>query len=572
MVAISIYGIVGAGPAGNEELLQELFKFIHALRHGAWAVGGDWNLTPQEVAEHHLTVASRGRVHAPGRATTEGGREIDFFLVGPAVPMRGCGAALVEDTPLPTHDAVELRIAGPICWLRVAAISRPRAPGTATQLEEVREAIRSGKKDKLRRALGHIDSEVACQAEARLAALPSRWASEATGADKAFSEWNRFAEAYLFAAATGAAEPPPGGTGRGEEVRVIWRTLRPKVDNGTGADVGARAARWASAGRRLGRLAALCSVETLVAAQERSHLLARLSRTCSEQQLGSEHFGQDWHSLMERVAREGPDELQVSAGRAHSIAAELARQRRKQDDLSWAQWSLNALRAGAAGAAAFARDERPMDTVAADIQGQIVFDPQRIAEAALEAWTGIWKRVGETHAPGAVHAARSAPARPGDDCLGHEPLPPLTGEAVRRAACGQAGRGCGFDHWTSEELRTLPVEAFNALTAAHHLVEEEGAFLPQGLGTIEILFSKGKGDEPLMQRNIGLLPCIYRVWAAARQPVVKRWRKDHGYAWAWSTDWAGARQPGRQRSTPRGPSADADLAPPSSTIAEAAMR
>jgi hypothetical protein len=76
MVSISVYGVVGEGLAGNTEVLQELFKFIHGLRHGAWLVGGDWNLLPQEIAEYDLTRASGGRVIAPGK---EYGREIDFF-------------------------------------------------------------------------------------------------------------------------------------------------------------------------------------------------------------------------------------------------------------------------------------------------------------------------------------------------------------------------------------------------------------------------------------------------------------------------------------------------------------
>ena len=93
IVAISIYGVVHAGVAGNTDLLRTLFQFIYRLRHGAWIIGGDWNLTPEELMSFGLARASRGRIQSPGRQDSGECREIDYFLVGPAVHASGWAAS-----------------------------------------------------------------------------------------------------------------------------------------------------------------------------------------------------------------------------------------------------------------------------------------------------------------------------------------------------------------------------------------------------------------------------------------------------------------------------------------------
>lgn len=130
------------------------------------------------------------------------------------------------------------------------------------------------------------------------------------------------------------------------------------------------------------------------------------------------------------------------------------------------------------------------------------------------------------------NALRQAPLL---DCgvLDDLPLRPLTAAGVRRAAQRQKGRGDGLDHWRRDELRALPEEAYEGLAVAYALVEEEGAFPDRLRATLEVLFGKGRGEEPLDQRNIGLLPRLYRVWAAARQGDVREWREQSGHTWSW---------------------------------------
>eukprot|EP00972_Heterocapsa_arctica_P057798 8526643-Heterocapsa_arctica.AAC.1 len=47
------------------------------------------------------------------------------------------------------------------------------------------------------------------------------------------------------------------------------------------------------------------------------------------------------------------------------------------------------------------------------------------------------------------------------------------------------------------------------------------------------MLPKEAGDAPTAQRPIGLLPRVYRIWAAARNPEVRRWAKSRGQDDAW---------------------------------------
>eukprot|EP00972_Heterocapsa_arctica_P105471 15541538-Heterocapsa_arctica.AAC.1 len=47
------------------------------------------------------------------------------------------------------------------------------------------------------------------------------------------------------------------------------------------------------------------------------------------------------------------------------------------------------------------------------------------------------------------------------------------------------------------------------------------------------ILPKTVGDAPTAQRPIGFLPMIYRIWAAARAPMVRKWIKTKGTEDAW---------------------------------------
>ena len=158
------------------------------------ACGRRLEFPPQETAEYDLTRASGGRVRviAPGKAY---GREIDFFLAGPAVLADCMEAAQLEETLLPTHDAVQVTVRGPVRLPRVAAVLKPKSPWTGPQLEAMCEVIRTGGTAGLERFLGHAGSDAAREAASVLAdlGLPGRWAEAGADARQALREWNRSA-------------------------------------------------------------------------------------------------------------------------------------------------------------------------------------------------------------------------------------------------------------------------------------------------------------------------------------------------------------------------------------------
>ena len=79
----------------------------------------------------------------------------------------------------------------------------------------------------------------------------------------------------------------------GDEVKVVWRTLRPRVDKASGADHGAAAARWASTGRGLARLADIMGTNRPDSGPERANRLTQLRRTMLEGRLGTEFSTRD---------------------------------------------------------------------------------------------------------------------------------------------------------------------------------------------------------------------------------------------------------------------------------------
>ena len=96
-------------------------------------------------------------------------------------------------------------------------------------------------------------------------------------------------------------------------------------------------------------------------------------------------------SGLEHLCRATPAEAQ---GLLEAVAAWVTAQRQASSVAaarSWEHWCDAALARGAGPACAFAREERAEPIVATlDDQGQLLFQPDAIASAALHAWSGVW--------------------------------------------------------------------------------------------------------------------------------------------------------------------------------------
>ena len=143
-------------------------------------------------------------------------------------------------------------------------------------------------------------------------------------------------------------------------------------------------------------------------------------------------------------------------------------------------------------------------------------DPVTVTEVAKAAWAKLWC------AEGGPEPWRP---RPPDG----QPLPPLTGEQIHTIVRNLAGRtAAGADGWRAEELKELPEQFWPRLAELPTVCEARGAW-PRALRiSLITLLPKGEAVEPGGMRPIALLPLVYRIWAAARQPWVRRWAHGPG--------------------------------------------
>ncbi|MCP4239312.1 MAG: hypothetical protein GY772_02010, partial [bacterium] len=147
--------------------------------------------------------------------------------------------------------------------------------------------------------------------------------------------------------------------------------------------------------------------------------------------------------------------------------------------------------------------------------------PNEVADAVQAHWEAWWARppLGRASALTALseHAAANS-------------LGPVDGavlwDIVSRVPIRKAS---GPDQWSFAELRLLPREAFHRLAEVLGLVEEVGRW-PQGLtGASVSMIPKPGATDACGLRPIGLMPVVYRLWAASRQGFVRQWLRplDH---------------------------------------------
>ena len=77
-------------------------------------------------------------------------------------------------------------------------------------------------------------------------------------------------------------------------------------------------------------------------------------------------------------------------------------------------------------------------------------------------------------------------------------------------------------------MKELPDLFWDHLATMLQICERQGRW-PRALsvGTVALLPKAGSND-PAEMRPIVLLPMVYRIWAAARQPLVRRWVETEG--------------------------------------------
>ncbi len=108
MVTYAVYLECGTelGP-GNWQTLMRIAQ--HAKAHGRpWAMGGDWNITPETMAASGWPEHVGGTIVIPpvSHTTTVGGRAgrlIDYFIVSNQIARMGIGAHVDGTAAIRTH-------------------------------------------------------------------------------------------------------------------------------------------------------------------------------------------------------------------------------------------------------------------------------------------------------------------------------------------------------------------------------------------------------------------------------------------------------------------------------------
>ena len=250
--------------------------------------------------------------------------------------------------------------------------------------------------------------------------------------------------------------------------------------------------------------------------------------------------------MQETLARRREDCLRAWAREATEEAAKkqagLSRDRAK----TWREKLRTAVEQGKPRIfTAWVADEQgPPLSVVETREGNRLVQPRAVVQAFVAEWGGeLWRPMDEGDMDEVLGqtlrgmAAQGAPA-------------PLTAEQIKEAVDTMpARRSPGLDHWTVQQLKGLPAEAWVSLALILNQVEREGRW-PAALRGAKIVFlSKGEGMQVIKQRPIGILPLLYRVWAKARlrQAVREHWVEPQEFEHGGRQDGRQQRRPGKPR-------------------------
>eukprot|EP00971_Amphidinium_carterae_P067413 1334879-Amphidinium_carterae.1 len=114
LVCISFYGTAGATA---EEQLQQLAALVRYIRTimGPWVLGGDWQMSPQQLSAWGFPQALGASIHYPPHPTCSTGNTIDYFLVPHEMDALIMATTLIECPATSPHTLVMLHLRG-ITW------------------------------------------------------------------------------------------------------------------------------------------------------------------------------------------------------------------------------------------------------------------------------------------------------------------------------------------------------------------------------------------------------------------------------------------------------------------------
>ena len=123
--SIYLHTTVGISARCNRDILDAVYGYLCNLS-GPWIIGGDWNVTPEELeSSGWLRLVKASVVRPAGGATTCHDKCYDYFVVSNSYLHNIIGARAVVDAGWTPHSPCRLFISGRPTVLKVRAIKSP---------------------------------------------------------------------------------------------------------------------------------------------------------------------------------------------------------------------------------------------------------------------------------------------------------------------------------------------------------------------------------------------------------------------------------------------------------------
>ncbi|CAK0824657.1 unnamed protein product [Prorocentrum cordatum] len=160
-------------------------------------------------------------------------------------------------------------------------------------------------------------------------------------------------------------------------------------------------------------------------------------------------------------------------------------------------------------------------------EGQVINHPQQLVDLRKEAWQRRWTRDAQK-----AERIQEALAKLRQAALAQQnALEPISKDIIGSIIQHlKRNAGQGADWWRAPELNAMGAQGLEDFVQCLTSCEQRAAWPWQFYLVLELLLGKkpGIGGE----RPIGLMPMPYRIWSAARRPIVATWSKAAAGFWA----------------------------------------
>ena len=108
----------------NQAILTELAAYLGTIR-GPWIVGGDWNVTPQQLQSASWDSIVKGSIKQPAGPTCNG-KVYDYFVVSKSIEASVVAVTSLENGGFSPHSAVRLFLSGAARHKAVRRLVKPK--------------------------------------------------------------------------------------------------------------------------------------------------------------------------------------------------------------------------------------------------------------------------------------------------------------------------------------------------------------------------------------------------------------------------------------------------------------